>query len=177
MRQEITELTRALGKVADGLDRLAQILTEKGEKEKSPYNPLKGKGAKRNPPIPRACACEGEGFDRLFDEFWAKYPKECPRKVGKAKCRAFSAPMPDSCESASRTWRLPRFFDEILILHREKTCRYYTKFPVWRGRVLRGWRCAAKKTQNSIPPNEIRGRGVCWTGFCTCGNVRNMVFW
>ena len=29
-----------------------------------------------------------EFADRLFLEFWAKYPKECPRKVGKKKCRA-----------------------------------------------------------------------------------------
>ena len=36
----------------------------------------------------RVRAREEEFADRLFLEFWAKYPKECPRKVGKKKCRA-----------------------------------------------------------------------------------------
>ena len=51
--------------------------------EKSPKE-----AEKENPPTARARAREEEFADRLFLEFWAKYPKECPRKVGKKKCRA-----------------------------------------------------------------------------------------
>ena len=61
--------------------------TEKGGKKIPPSPPIR-KDPKRNPPIARACAREEEFADRLFLEFWAKYPKECPRKVGKKKCRA-----------------------------------------------------------------------------------------
>ena len=61
--------------------------TEKGEKKIPPSPPIR-KGPKRNPPIACARACEEADFGHLFDEFWAKYPKECPRKVGKKKCRA-----------------------------------------------------------------------------------------
>jgi hypothetical protein len=34
-----------------------------------------------HPPTGGVCA------DSLFEEFWAAYPRECPRKVDKAKCR------------------------------------------------------------------------------------------
>ena len=61
--------------------------TEKGEKKIPPSPPIR-KDPKRNPPIACARACEEADFGHLFDEFWAKYPKECPRKVGKKKCRA-----------------------------------------------------------------------------------------
>ena len=62
--------------------------TEKGEKKSPPlYTPIR-KDPKRNLSIARARAREEEFADRLFLEFWAKYPKECPRKVGKKKCRA-----------------------------------------------------------------------------------------
>ena len=61
--------------------------TEKGEKKIPPSPPIR-KDPKRNPPIACARAREEEFADRLFDEFWAKYPKECPRKVDKKKCRA-----------------------------------------------------------------------------------------
>ena len=39
MKQEISELARVLGQVVNSLDRIAEILTEKGEKENPPYNP------------------------------------------------------------------------------------------------------------------------------------------
>ena len=71
MKQEITELTRVLGQVVNRLDRLAEILTEKGEKESPPFNPPKGKDPKRKPHPACARACEDAGFDRLFGEFWA----------------------------------------------------------------------------------------------------------
>ena len=60
--------------------------TEKGEKKSPPLYPPIRKDPKRNLSIARAR--EEEFADRLFLEFWAKYPKECPRKVGKKKCRA-----------------------------------------------------------------------------------------
>ena len=78
----------AINRLAQAIDRLAEVLTEKGEKENPPLYPPKGKDPKRNPQPACARACEGDGFGRLFDEFWAKYPKECPRKVGRKKCGA-----------------------------------------------------------------------------------------
>ena len=60
--------------------------TEKGEKKSPPLYPPIRKDPKRNPPIACARAREEADFGHLFDEFWAKYPKECPRKVGKKKC-------------------------------------------------------------------------------------------
>ena len=64
------------------------VATEKGEKKSPPLYPPIRKDPKRNPPPACSRVREEEFADRLFLEFWAKYPKECPRKVGKKKCRA-----------------------------------------------------------------------------------------
>ena len=87
MTQETTELTRAVNRLADGLGKVINRpdLIAEAVKEESP-TPLKEKGQENNNNLTRAR--EEEFADRLFDEFWAKYPKECPRKVGKKKCRA-----------------------------------------------------------------------------------------
>ena len=39
MEQEIIKLTEVLGQVVNRLDRIAEALTEKGEKKIPPYNP------------------------------------------------------------------------------------------------------------------------------------------
>lgn len=60
-----------MNRLAAAIERLADVLTEKGEKESPPFNPPKGKDPKRKPHPACARACEDAGFDRLFDEFWA----------------------------------------------------------------------------------------------------------
>ena len=94
--EAIHELAAALGRLAESIDRLAEKATEKGEKKSPPTPPYK-KSPKKKAPSPAyalACAhaCEEAApaidVDSLFDEFWAAYPSDCPRKVAKAKCRA-----------------------------------------------------------------------------------------
>ena len=76
----------AINRLAEAIERLAEVLTEKGEKENPPH-PLKEKTQKEIP-NPRARACEETEFVRYFGEFWSAYPSECPRKVGRKKCGA-----------------------------------------------------------------------------------------
>ena len=89
--EAIHELATALSRLAESIDRHAEKSYRKGEKEKSPHTPLKGKDPKESS-LSRTCARTREGdagnHDRLFAEFWDAYPSDCPRKVAKAKCRA-----------------------------------------------------------------------------------------
>ena len=86
MKEAIRTLAEAVNRLADAL-LITQTPTEKGEKEKSPHTPLKGKDPKRKTINACARASEQANFERLFAEFWDAYPTECPRKVGKSKCR------------------------------------------------------------------------------------------
>ena len=61
---------------------------KEGKEKNPPAPPLKRKAKKTTTTTLRVRAREEEFADRLFLEFWAKYTKECPRKVGKKKCRA-----------------------------------------------------------------------------------------
>ena len=99
MEQEIIKLTKVLGQVVNRLDRIAEALTEKGGKKIPPYNPPIRKDPKRKPHPACARAREEAEADRLFAEFWDAYPKSCPRKVGKSKCKAKYAALMDRSEN------------------------------------------------------------------------------
>ena len=73
MKQAIIELTRAVNRLADATEGICATmgnLTEKGGTQS-------------------ACARVREEEPELaarFDEFWAAYPSDCPRKSNKVKC-------------------------------------------------------------------------------------------
>ncbi len=90
--------------------------TEKGEKKIPPYNPPIRKDPKRNPPIARARTREDGKWSGLFAEFWDAYPKSCPRKVGRNKCRAKYAALMDKSED-------PAALHAEIIAGLERWCR------------------------------------------------------
>ncbi len=90
--------------------------TEKGEKKIPPYNPPIRKDPKRNPPIARARTREDGKWSGLFAEFWDAYPKSCPRKVGRNKCRAKYAALMDKSED-------PAALHAEMIAGLERWCR------------------------------------------------------
>ena len=87
MKQAIIDLAAAVNRLADAVEKI----TEKGGKEISPLIPPTKKGSQKESFLSSACAraCEDRiDLANKFDEFWAAYPSECPRKVQKSKCRA-----------------------------------------------------------------------------------------
>ena len=108
MEQAIIELTRAVNRLADATEDICATmgnLTEKGGKENPPLiPPLKESPKKKSPQS--ACARVREEEPELaarFDEFWAAYPSDCPRKSNKAKCLkkyiSFRTSLRDSCRT------------------------------------------------------------------------------
>ena len=91
MKQAIIELTRAVNRLADATEGICATmgnLTEKGGKENLPLTPPLKESPKKKA-LSSACARVREEEPELaarFDEFWAAYPSDCPRKSNKAKC-------------------------------------------------------------------------------------------
>ena len=86
-----TALLEVLQRIAtrlDSIDATLEKFTEKGGKESTPLTPPLKESPKKKA-LPNACARvreENAGLAAMFDEFWAAYPSECPRKSNKAKC-------------------------------------------------------------------------------------------